>query len=356
MLEVLVVNCLLLINMWLVLVLHGQEHIEPRAIFLNLRYPEIFVNWFRISRLIPDVIMEGLSRKNYAEFFSTLLAVEEIHLEEEMRTHDMELVTMKRRGNHFLSLEVPGLAEKRPSLVYGDYIFAKLVVPYSNDNKTYQGYIHKVDADQIFLKFDDEVHYRHQNKNLYNVSFTYNRTTMRRLYHAINAAANLGPNILFPSKPSLRSAIKLSPLVPINPYINKEQARSVELILSCEGGSPYVIHGLPGTGKTITLVEAILQVYSRRPKAQILVCASSNSAADNVLEKLIDVKGIEMKKSDIFRLNASSRPYEDIKPEFVQFCFFEDMVFKCPPLKALRHYRIIISTYMSAFLLFPEGM
>lgn len=32
---------------------------------------------------------------------------------------------MRRRGNHFLSLEVPGLAEKRPSLVCGDYIFAK---------------------------------------------------------------------------------------------------------------------------------------------------------------------------------------------------------------------------------------
>lgn len=38
----------------------------------------------------------------------------------------MECITMRKRGNNFLSLLVPGLAERRPSLVHGDYIFAKL--------------------------------------------------------------------------------------------------------------------------------------------------------------------------------------------------------------------------------------
>jgi helicase MOV-10 len=37
----------------------------------------------------------------------------------------MEHVSMRRRGNDFLSLVVPGLAEKRPSLVHGDYIVAR---------------------------------------------------------------------------------------------------------------------------------------------------------------------------------------------------------------------------------------
>lgn len=36
----------------------------------------------------------------------------------------MNRVSMKRRGN-FLSLVVPGLAERRPSLVHGDFIFVK---------------------------------------------------------------------------------------------------------------------------------------------------------------------------------------------------------------------------------------
>lgn len=45
----------------------------------------------------------------------------------------MESVNMKSKGSHFLTLEVPGLAEKRPSLVYGDFIFAKLASGDAND-------------------------------------------------------------------------------------------------------------------------------------------------------------------------------------------------------------------------------
>lgn len=55
--------------------------------------------------------------------------------------HDMVRVTMKRRGNYFLSLEVPGLAEKRPSLVYGDYVFAQLATDDADDRHSYQVYL-----------------------------------------------------------------------------------------------------------------------------------------------------------------------------------------------------------------------
>lgn len=37
----------------------------------------------------------------------------------------MECVTMRRRGG-YLSLVVPGLAERRPSLLQGDDIFVRL--------------------------------------------------------------------------------------------------------------------------------------------------------------------------------------------------------------------------------------
>lgn len=64
-----------------------------------------------------------------------------------MRTYDMEGVSMRKKGN-FLSLMVPGLAERRPSLVHGDHIFAKI----ANSDETaptYQvssSYLHKAIA------------------------------------------------------------------------------------------------------------------------------------------------------------------------------------------------------------------
>ena len=58
-------------------------------------------------------------------------------------------------GNQrFLTLEVPGLAEKRPSLVRGDRLFVKkLAADGTPENKRYEGYIHRVELNEVFLRF-----------------------------------------------------------------------------------------------------------------------------------------------------------------------------------------------------------
>ncbi|AQL09697.1 putative RNA helicase SDE3 [Zea mays] len=303
------------------------------------------------SKQTPDVLYDELSMINYAEYFSTLIVMEELNLQEEMRAYDMEGVLMRRRGMHFLSLEVPGLAERRPSLVQGDFIFARYA---GNDSQPYQGFIHKVEADEIFLKFDHQFHMNHRERNQYHVSFTYNRVNMRRLYKSIDDAKYLGPGILFPHKSPYR-VLKRLPFKPLDPYINTEQADAVASILACRGVPPYVIYGPPGTGKTMTIVEAVLQLYTGKKRANILICAASNTAADHVLEKLLQGSH-PIRPRDIFRLNAPSRQYEDVNTDFIKFCFFQDLVFKCPPLQALVQYKIIISTYTSSYLLQAEGI
>ncbi|RMX71358.1 hypothetical protein D0869_15716, partial [Hortaea werneckii] len=53
-----------------------------------------------------------------------------------------------------------------------------------------------------------------------------------------------------------------------------------------------LIHGPPGTGKTHTLIELILQLLARNQR--ILVCGPSNISVDNIVERLSSHKGIPM--------------------------------------------------------------
>jgi len=60
------------------------------------------------------------------------------------------------------------------------------------------------------------------------------------------------------------------------PMLNDSQNEAVNRIL--EAREVAVVHGPPGTGKTSTLVEAIIETTRREP--QVLVCAPSNAAVD----------------------------------------------------------------------------
>ncbi|MCR4680822.1 MAG: AAA family ATPase [Bacteroidales bacterium] len=66
--------------------------------------------------------------------------------------------------------------------------------------------------------------------------------------------------------------------------LNKSQNEAVQRIL--EAREVAVVHGPPGTGKTTTLVEAIIETTRREP--QVLVCAPSNAAIDWISEKLLE--------------------------------------------------------------------
>ena len=71
-----------------------------------------------------------------------------------------------------------------------------------------------------------------------------------------------------------------------NENLNKIQ---METILHClKSRELALIHGPPGTGKTTTIVELILQHARLHPRSKILCCAPSNTAVDNIAEKLIN--------------------------------------------------------------------
>jgi ATP-dependent RNA/DNA helicase IGHMBP2 len=85
------------------------------------------------------------------------------------------------------------------------------------------------------------------------------------------------------------------------PSLNEKQNEALNLVKqACDVA---IVHGPPGTGKTTTLVEAILQVL--KDDEQVLVCAPSNAAVDLLIEKLSD------KQVEVLRIGNPARVTEE---------------------------------------------
>jgi helicase MOV-10 len=128
--------------------------------------------------------------------------------------------------------------------------------------------------------------------------------------------------------------------------------------------SNYVYCHRPGTGKTITIVEAIQQVLKSNPNAKILACAPSNSAADLVALRLSALSTEEM-----FRFYAPSRfknnvpdklmPYTYTLSEgssFVAPALATRSHFSVPPLARMKHFRVVVTTCVSASVVSGIGI
>ena len=82
--------------------------------------------------------------------------------------------------------------------------------------------------------------------------------------------------------------------------LNDSQLVAVRHVISAQDVA--IIHGPPGTGKTTTLVQAILETIRR--ERRVLVCAPSNTAVDLLTEKLAE-RGV-----NVIRLGNPSRVSE----------------------------------------------
>ncbi|NXN33871.1 M10L1 helicase, partial [Nycticryphes semicollaris] len=353
------------------------------------------------------LLAEHLNLDNYKANFATLLWLEEIHAETEIKDFNMSGVTLKRNGK-FLVLEVPGLEEGRPHLVPGsDKVILKSQV-YSEHIIEYVAYITEICNEDVTLKFNANFEQIYNSEPM-DVEFVRCRITSRRCQFAVEHAVYLGEKVLFPERLVLQSpqAIKtqnttdccgvddglehrsqqqfqksLSPCfivvgfvcnsdlghhglltasVPphgqtkigetvtvkpragdfFNPMLNEQQKLAVKRILSGEcRPTPYVLFGPPGTGKTITVIEAILQIHYTLPDSRILVCAPSNAATDLICLRLH--QSSLLKPGAMVRVNASFRSLEQIDDMVRPYCKDGDDIRKAS------WFRIIITTCSSA--------
>ncbi|XP_030056992.1 DNA-binding protein SMUBP-2 [Microcaecilia unicolor] len=129
-------------------------------------------------------------------------------------------------------------------------------------------------------------------ENAYRLLKLANDVTYRRLKNALNTLSQYqsGParnliNVLFshsiPSPPVVTETLVFS-----NKSLDDSQKAAVSFSLSQR--ELAIIHGPPGTGKTTTVVELIIQAVKQGLK--VLCCAPSNVAVDNLVDHLATYK------------------------------------------------------------------
>lgn len=107
--------------------------------------------------------------------------------------------------------------------------------------------------------------------------------------------------------------------------------------------STHTTYVFSGTGKTRTLVGAILEII-RTSDHCVLITANSNSACDEITERLIQ----NLNSGEIFRLYAKSFNAAKVSPRILPICNLRSNVFKMPSLKYIYKFRVVVCTLLTS--------
>uniref|UniRef100_A0A673M1T7 RNA helicase n=1 Tax=Sinocyclocheilus rhinocerous TaxID=307959 RepID=A0A673M1T7_9TELE len=294
-----------------------------------------------------QVLDTQLCMKNYKERFHLLLHLEEIQMEVDIKKYDLygKTMTLDKSNKKLLILKVPGVAENRPSVLRGDKLNVCLSEDRNQPITVYEGYVHSVELERVKLGFSKTLLQKFVKNMKFNVEFSINRFPIRLQHRAVELACQhrLG-DVLFPSDKGTGLTLQY-----IRAYLenNPEQKAAVQHILSgTSKPAPYLIFGPPGTGKTVTVVEAIKQVNKSKATTHILACAPSNSACDLLCERLLGYVDAHR----LYRLCAPSRD-----PRTVPQKLLDHNSFILPSRKDLMDRSVIVVTLVTAGRLVSGG-
>lgn len=121
-----------------------------------------------------------------------------------------------------------------------------------------------------------------------------------------------------------------------DPGLNLEQKEAV--LSSLRSQSVHLIHGPPGTGKTKTVCELIVQ--AARKGWKVLACAGSNVAVDNIVERIHRAEGVRP-----CRIGHPSRMLQSVYD-----CCLDSLVLKTSSQKLMKeqkhHYDQVKAKYI----------
>jgi predicted DNA helicase len=276
-----------------------------------------------------------MNENEYIQHFTELV---ELEREEQMRQHEEEMRRLSGRereakGRAFLKMKGKsqdlGLGGKHlvrfrkqnagfvlpdSEIEVGDLVLVSKAgtAPWDDDNPT--GTVAEKTSYSITVAFDDAPPGFVYRKDL-RIDLFVNDITFQRMIEALKRLKRLPrwrkDKLLGNTPPEFT---KIKEIEFCNKELNESQR---EAVLRCLAAQDFfLIHGPPGTGKTITCIELIVQLVKRGYK--ILAAADSNVAVDNLVERL-DKLGVE-----VVRIGHPARVIPSLRRRSLDYLVQED--------------------------------
>ncbi|CAO1637930.1 unnamed protein product [Parajaminaea phylloscopi] len=336
-----------------------------------------------------------LSASKYQEYWHPLIEAEMLCRRAEMRDCSAYAQQLRPYGSSasphgatpdgwdpdgLYLLHLPGIREDRPKLVAGDTLQLRPLNPGV-------GYGHLQDSGWLHLVFEAKVsavqalkgelviscpplqeylkfHFPTVHEMRTNVQFPYEGAFMQESLSAIQHLASRLSNspeqrrwfndALFPEAFTKHASARpaegdgTASVYEYDDSLNREQRAAVVAMTSRTHRIPFLLSGPPGTGKTKTSVEAILQL-AREPSHHILVVTPSHAASDVLTRRLAK----HLEPHHLLRLNGPARTFAETPQSVAMFCYVDARLnsYSLPPWYQLMRYRVVVCTAFDVSLL-----
>ncbi|XP_046683381.1 putative helicase mov-10-B.1 [Homalodisca vitripennis] len=252
-----------------------------------------------------------LSMLNHTQRFQLLLEFERREAEKKISFIQQSLRISKGNKDNELLVEVAEHPQKSEKLLHG-----KLrVVFHSKPLQEYLATIKEVKKEGLVISLDETSEFFED--DVADVELLPNYFYLKTVFKAWRLLENFGSTYLFLFFPATISTgfKKYTVRQWQNTQLNEEQKTAVEKFLGMRKvhHSPFLLFGPPGTGKTTTLIEIIVQVWYKSQRRQ-LICGPSNAACDFLMQRLIAA----LPDAKIYRLFSKSATAAQPPPEVVE--------------------------------------
>ncbi|EKG20589.1 DNA helicase UvrD/REP type [Macrophomina phaseolina MS6] len=347
----------------------------------------------------------SLTPETYAASFGAALVEETQALDADISNHALYRVPLdvQRRddGISYCVLHVPGIRENSPHIELEEVVSLRQLVTGSWNGLRHIGFtgfqynarVHLINrANELLTLRLDHGHFLVPVTEGFNVSFNFPRhrieaqnLSLALIQHSLGCTAQTVPNgnpnghyatdagrealtfnaeiseerdalwarrMLFPDQTDGALQTELTRLAARNLFdrqLNFEQQKAVDSVCRQNYGEvPFLISGPPGTGKTKTIVECVLQLVSNDSHvSHILLCAPSDPAADTLAQRISK----HMQFGDFLRLNAPTRTFAEVPEDLMPHCYIENDQFSLPAMPRMMAYKVVVTTCRDAAII-----